>query len=105
MPHITEALWLAQCLRRESIPANEVRVGDILVGQGRVVLVTKIDRHEWGPQCNLCFETEPTRDGYEKCIVLPEGGIAEIIPRESLKPGLSKEQNELTQLQEKLKPR
>lgn len=89
MPHITESLWLAQLLRRDAIKASEVKVGDVIVGQGRVILVTQIERCEYGPKCYLTFERTPTRDGYEKSISLPIDGEVEIIPRENLKSGLS----------------
>lgn len=88
MPHLDTAQDLAQYLRTQEVPATEVREGDILIGQGRVVLVSRIKRIEYGPSCFLEFEAEPCPrdpDEYIRCIALKPTDGAIIVERGALR--------------------
>ena len=89
MPHLETAGELAQALRTERIPASEVREGDVLIGQGRIVLVSKIEHIETPSQehCFLVFDEEPVpgdRDGYLRSITLKPSETATIVSRRCL---------------------
>lgn len=85
MPHLETANSVVRLLRTETVLATEIREGDILIEQGRVVQVTKIERTEYKDDAFfLNFETENAGEGYLKNIILISYGEATIVAREGL---------------------